>query len=176
MGDFGSGLFDSAAGIGSSDTLDVSSAPSFPITSSFPDTSGLGTGAGSMSTSDSALLSAGVFPDSTGILGGDSNSNPSGSSASGFLSGLGDLFAGIGQGVGAGIRASNIPKVPTATSGWQWNPTTGTYYNPTTGQSMTATGTITSLGSLGAGLTGNSGTLILLALGVVAFLVLRKKE
>ena len=145
-----------------------------------PDVGALGSSVGgglNMSTSDSALLSAGIFPDSTGILGtgADSSSGPSGASSSGFLSGLGDLFQGVGAGVGAGIQASNIPNVPRAGTGWQWNPTTGTYYNPATGQTMTATGTITSLGGLGAGLTGNTG-LILVALGVIAFLVFRKRE
>lgn len=104
----------------------------------------------------------------------DTSSDISGDSSSGFLSGLGDLFAGIGAGVGAGIAGSNIPKLPTAGSGWVFNPTTGTYVNPVTGQSLTSTGTIPSLGGFSS-ITGNS-TFLLIALAVIAFLLLRKKE
>jgi hypothetical protein len=111
----------------------------------------------------------GIFPDSV-----DSSSSPDGIGSSGFLSGLGDLFAGIGSGVGAGIAGSNVPKVPTAGSGWQWNAATGTYYNPVTGQTMTATGTVPSLGTLGAGITGNSGLLIIGAIVIGAMFLFRR--
>jgi hypothetical protein len=116
------------------------------------------------------LMASGVGSSST--FQDFSNSDNSGGSSSGWLSGLGDLFAGIGQGVGAGIAGSNIQKLPVAGSGWQYNPATGLYVNPVTGQSLTATGTIPSVAGLGASLGGSGMTLILLA--VVAFLVLRK--
>lgn len=104
----------------------------------------------------------------------DTSSSPAGDSSSGWLSGLGDLFSGIGAGVGAGIQGANLPRMPAASSGWQFNPATGAYFNPMTGQSLTSTGTIPSLGGLAAGITSNS-TFMLLLIGVVAFLLLRKK-
>ena len=128
-----------------------------------------------MSTSDSALLSAGIFPDSTGILGaGNTSAAPSGDSASGFLSGLGDVFQGIGAGVGAGLKAANTPNVPGAGSGWIYNPATGTYTNQY-GQTLTATGTIPSLGNLSAMFSGSSGIFMLALVGLGAYFILRKR-
>jgi hypothetical protein len=86
-----------------------------------------------------------------------------------FLSGLGNLFSGIGSAVGIGLKASNTP---TPGSGWVYNPATGLYTNPATGQVMTATGTITSAGGL-AGLTGSPITLLLLA--GLGYILLRKR-
>lgn len=120
-----------------------------------------------------------MIPPITAFSGGssvsfqDTSSSPNGDSSSGWMSGLGDLFAGVGAGVGAGIQASNLPHVPAVGSGWQYNPATGAYYNPLTGQSLTSTGTIPSLGGLGAGISGGSG-LMLILLAVVAFLLFRK--
>jgi hypothetical protein len=108
------------------------------------------------------------FAGSAPIAGADSG----GGDSSGWLSGLGDLFAGVGSAVSAGIKASNVPSgnVP---SGWAYNPATGTYYNPATGQSLTATGTLTSLpGFVG----GSSNIFLYLILAVVAFFLLRKKS
>lgn len=107
----------------------------------------------------------------------DTSSAPDGGDSSGWLSGLGDLFQGIGAGIGSGIQASNLPKVPTAGSGWVFNAATGTYVNPITGQALTATGAVPSLGSLGSGLTSlTSNPILLIGLIVVGFLLLRKKE
>jgi hypothetical protein len=143
-----------------------------PVDVTSPAVPSFGTGVSTVGTSP-----GNIFPDSgsTFVDIQDTSGDPSGSSSSGWLSGLSDVFAGIGAGVGAGIAASNLPKVPTAGSGFVWNPTTGTYFNPQTGQSLTATGTLPSLGSLGAGLTGNTG-IILVILAIVAFVMLRKRE
>jgi hypothetical protein len=103
----------------------------------------------------------------------DTSNDTSGDSSSGWMSGLGDLFAGIGAGVGAGIAGSNLPRTPVAGSGWQYNPATGTYVNPITGQALTATGTIPSIGGLGATLSGNN-TIMIVVIAVVAYLLLRK--
>jgi hypothetical protein len=97
-----------------------------------------------------------------------------GGDASGWLSGLGDLFAGAGSAISATIRASNAPNVPNAGSGWVYNPATGHYYNPLTGQALTATNTLPSAGLAGA-LTG-SNTFLIVILAVVAFFLLRKRE
>lgn len=104
----------------------------------------------------------------------DSSDDSSGSSSSGWLSGLGDLFAGIGAGVGAGISGANMPTPPRAPSGWVFNQATGQYYNPATGQALTSTGTLPSMGGFNLGLGGNSGFMLIL-IGVVAFLLLRRR-
>lgn len=98
-------------------------------------------------------------------------------SSNGFLSGMSDLFNSIGSGVAAGIKASNVPTIPTAGSGWVYNPATGGYYNPLTGQQLTSTGTITSQG-LTSGLTGLLGgsSAILVLLAVVLVFMFRKKS
>ena len=98
----------------------------------------------------------------------------SGSDTSGWLSGLGDLFQGIGTAVSSGLAASNIPKLPNAGGGWVFNPTTGQYYNPATGQALTATGTLTSAAGFTGAVTGQSSFLLLALVGLVAFFLLRK--
>lgn len=98
----------------------------------------------------------------------------SGSDSSGWLSGLGDLFQGIGTAVASGLAASNVPKNPTIGSGWVFNPTTGGYYNPATGQALTATGTLTSAAGFTGAVTGQSSFLLLALVAVVAFLLFRK--
>lgn len=89
----------------------------------------------------------------------------------GYLSGLGDLFQGLGAGIASGIKASNSPTI-NPSSGWVYNAATGNYINPATGQAMTATGTLPSAGGLGA-LT--SSPVLLLGLGLIAVLLIRKK-
>lgn len=108
------------------------------------------------------------FASAPPIAGADT----SGGDSSGWLSGLGDLFSGIGAGVAAGIKASNIPSAAVP-SGWVYNQTTGAYYNPATGQALTATGSLTSLPGLASFGSGN--TFIYLILAVVAYFLLRKK-
>lgn len=103
-------------------------------------------------------------PDSSG--GGD---------ASGWLSGLGDLFAGAGSAISATIRASSAPSVPTAGSGWVYNPTNGHYYNPLTGQALTATNTLPSAGLAGA-LTGSNSFLLLILAAVAFFFIAKRRE
>lgn len=103
------------------------------------------------------------------VSGGDDGNNDS----SGWLSGLGDLFAGVGSAVSSGLRASNAPQGNPG-SGFVFNPATGQYYNPVTGQALTATGTLTSAGMSGSLFSSNS-TVMLLLLGLIAFLAFRKK-
>lgn len=93
---------------------------------------------------------------------------------SGFLSGLGDLFQGIGAGIGSGLKGANIPTA-TVPSGWVYNAATGSYYNPATGQALTSTGTLTSVPGF-AGLTGSSTSMLfLVALAIGAFLLFRHR-
>lgn len=100
------------------------------------------------------------------------SSDSSGGDASGWLSGLGDLFQGVGSAVSSGLRAANAPNVPSA-SGWVFNPATGQYYNAATGQALTSTGTLPSGGIF----TGSSSNLFVIALiGLAAIFLLRKKE
>jgi hypothetical protein len=108
------------------------------------------------------------------VLDDSSSGDGNGGSSSGWLSGLGDLFAGIGAGVGAGIQGSNMPTPPRAPSGWVFNQSTGQYYNPSTGQALTATGTLPSMGGFNLGLGNNSGVMLLIV-AVIAFLFLRKR-
>ena len=102
------------------------------------------------------------------VAGPDSSGNDS----SGWLSGLGDLFSSVASGVSTGLRAANFPNVPSAGSGWVFNPATNSYVNPITGQSLTSTGTLTSAG-LGTAF-GQSGLLTILLIGALIFLFLRK--
>jgi hypothetical protein len=95
--------------------------------------------------------------------------------ASGWLSGLGDLFTGVGSAVSATIRAANLPNVPNAGSGWVYNPTTGHYYNPLTGQALTATNTLPSAGLAGA-LTGSNTFLLLILAGLAFFFFAKRRE
>jgi len=106
-----------------------------------------------------------------GLTAGPDNS---GSDTSGILSGLGDLFAGIGSAVGSGLAASNLHQLPTASSGWAYNPATGQYYNPVTGQALTATGTLPSAASFFGG--GSSNFLIIALLAVLAFFLFKRRE
>jgi len=103
-----------------------------------------------------------------GVTGGDDGGNDS----SGWLSGMGDLFQGIGSAVSSGLRAANAPSGSPG-SGFVFNPATGQYYNPVTGQALTATGTLTSAGAAGSLFSSNS-TLMLILLAAVAFLAFRK--
>jgi hypothetical protein len=92
---------------------------------------------------------AGVFstpPPPPGVAA-PASSEGGGSDSSGWLTGLGDLFQGIGSVVISGIQASNAPAAPTPGSGWVYNPTTGTYHDPATGRALTSTGTLTSAGA-----------------------------
>lgn len=111
-----------------------------------------------------------VIAASGGITGGDDGGNDT----SGWLSGLGDLFQGVGSAVSSGLRAANAPNNNPG-SGFVFNPTTGQYYNPVTGQALTATGTLTSAGMSGS-LFSSNGNLILLALAFLAFLAFRKRR
>jgi hypothetical protein len=110
-------------------------------------------------------------PTDTSVVAGEDSS---GSNSSGWLSGLGDLFQGIGTAVSSGLAASNIPKLPNAGGGWVFNPTTGQYYNPATGQALTATGTLTSAAGFTGAVTGQSSFLLLALVGLVAFFLIRK--
>ena len=109
--------------------------------------------------------------DNTTIVPGEDSS---GSDSSGWLSGLGDLFAGVGKAVSSGLAASNVPKLPTVGGGWIYNPTTGGYYNPATGQALTATGTLTSAAGFTGAVTGQSSFILLALVGLVVFLLVRK--
>jgi hypothetical protein len=100
------------------------------------------------------------------IPSGDS----SGSDSSGWLSGLGDLFQGIGTAVSSSLKAANAPTLPSPGSGWVWNPATQQYYDSATGRALTSTGTLTSAGSLG----GSNGVFWII-LAAVAFILFRKK-
>lgn len=96
----------------------------------------------------------------------DTSSNDS----SGWLSGMGDLFQGIGSAIGSGLAASNIPKPATAT-GWVYNPATGQYYNSATGQALTSTGALPSAGIFTGS---NSNFIVLLLIGIAAFFLLSR--
>jgi hypothetical protein len=98
-------------------------------------------------------------------------SGGSGSSNSGWLSGLADIFQSVGSGIGAGLRGANVPSVNPG-SGWVYNSATGQYYNPVTGQALTATGTLPSAGISSSFL---SNPIILIFIAIVAFLFLRKR-
>lgn len=96
----------------------------------------------------------------------DTSSNDS----SGWLSGMGDLFQGIGSAIGSGLAATNVPK-PAMATGWVFNPATGQYYNSATGQALTSTGTLPSAGIFTGS---NSNFIILLVIAVAAFFLLRR--
>jgi len=127
-----------------------------------------------MSTSPSALCDqtdpfASLNPFCNGTLTGGQQSgaaspgggpNPSApsspldpNSAAGILSGLGNLFSGVGAGVSAGLKAANTP----------------TFQYPY----LTSTGVNTSVSSLGSLF---SSPIILIGIALVAFLLLRKRE
>lgn len=108
---------------------------------------------------------------STVVAGADPST---GSDSSGWLSGLGDLFQGIGTAVSSGLAASNIPKLPNAGGGWVYNPATGGYYNPATGQALTATGTLTSAAGFTGAVTGQSSFLLLALVALVAFFIIKR--
>jgi hypothetical protein len=99
----------------------------------------------------------------------------SGGDASGWLSGLGDLFSGVGAAVSGTLKAANAPSVPSAGSGWVYNSQTGHYYNPLTGQALTATNTLPSAGLAGA-LTGSNSFLLLILAGFVFFFLAKRRE
>ena len=99
---------------------------------------------------------------------------PDDSDTSGWLSGMGDLFAGVGTAISSGLRAANAPNVQPG-SGFVFNPSTGQYYNPVTGQALTATGNLTSAGAL-PGLFGGNNSLLIIALALLAFMFFRKRE
>ena len=99
-----------------------------------------------------------------------SGSDSSGADTSGWLSGLGDLFAGVGTAVSSGLKAANTPNVPSA-SGWVFNPATGQYYNAITGQALTSTGTLPSAGIFSGG---SSNTIVLIIIAIAAFFLLKK--
>lgn len=103
-------------------------------------------------------------------LGGTSGD---GSDASGWLSGLGDLFAGIGTAVATNLKAVNAPTPSGPGSGWVYNPVTQQYHNAITGQALTSTGTLTSAGLGGSLLGGGSLTFLLLAF--IGWLLFRHK-
>lgn len=119
---------------------------------------------------DYSAYSSQPATDTTIVPGPDS----SGSDSSGWLSGLGDLFQGIGSAVSSGLAASNVPKLPTVGGGWVYNPATGQYYNPATGQALTSTGTLTSAAGFTGAVTGQSSFILLALVGLVAFMLLRK--
>lgn len=102
------------------------------------------------------------------------SADSSGSDSSGWLSGLGDLFQGIGTAVASGLSASNVPKLPTVGGGWIYNPTTGGYYNPATGQALTSTGTLTSAAGFTGAVTGQSSFILLALVALVAFMLIKK--
>lgn len=103
--------------------------------------------------------------------GVSAGADSSGTDSSGWLSGLGDLFSGVGTAVSSGLKAANTPNVPVA-SGWAYNPVTQQYYNAITGQALTSTGSLTSAGIF----TGSSSnTFILILLAALAFILLRRK-
>jgi hypothetical protein len=107
-----------------------------------------------------------MFPDlsdAAAAVGGGDNSG--GADSSGWLSGLGDLFSGIGSAVSSGLKASNVPSVNPG-SGWVYNKTTGNYYNPVTGQALTATGTLSSAGAFSGALNGSNGLFLILLVGL----------
>lgn len=112
---------------------------------------------------------AGVFsapPPPPGVAAPASSDSGSGSDNSGWLTGLGDLFSGVGNIVVSGIRAANTPAPAAIPSGWTYNPATAQYHNAQ-GQAVTATGTLTS-----AGLSNNS-SLIWVVLAFLAFVLLK---
>lgn len=113
------------------------------------------------------VSTASPAPAATVVAGAGSD----GGDSSGWLSGLGDLFQGIGAGIGSGLRAANVP-TPSIPSGWVYNPSTGGYYNPATGQALTSTGTLTSQAGLVGGLGSNSFLIIVIV--VVAFLIFKR--
>lgn len=98
----------------------------------------------------------------------------SGSDSSGWLSGLGDLFAGVGKAVSSGLAASNVPKLPNVGGGWIYNPATNGYYNPATGQALTSTGTLTSAAGFTGAVTGQSSFLLLALVALVAFFIIKR--
>lgn len=98
-----------------------------------------------------------------------------GADQSGWLSGLGDLFNGVGSAISSGFRAANLPSTPSAGTGWVFNPATGHYYNPLTGQALTATNTLPSAGLAGA-LTGSNSFLFLIVIGVLAWFLVKRRE
>jgi hypothetical protein len=98
----------------------------------------------------------------------------SGSDASSWLSGLGDLFAGVGSGIAAGFKATSSPKA-NIPSGWVYNPANGNYYNPATGQALTSTGTLTSVPGLLGNLTGGNSFVFLILIGVLVYLFVRHR-
>lgn len=107
-------------------------------------------------------------PSAGAVSSGDDGNNDS----SGWLSGLGDLFSGVGTAVAAGLKASNVPNAQPG-SGFVYNPATGQYYNPVTGQALTSTGTLTSAGGLSS--IGSNSTFILIALALIGFLLIRRR-
>jgi hypothetical protein len=121
-----------------------------------------------MATPSSSLYGTEAYVP-TEVSGGDSGGNDS----SGWLSGLGDLFSGVGSAVATGLKASQVRNVQPS-SGFVFNPTTGQYYNPVTGQALTSTGSLTSAG-LGGSLFSNNSTLMIILLAVIAFLAFRHK-
>jgi hypothetical protein len=103
--------------------------------------------------------------------GGDSSG---GSDVSGWLSGLGDLFAGVGSAVASGLHAANVPKA-TVPSGWVYNQATGNYYNPATGQALTSTGTLTSVPGFVGNLTGGNSLIFILIIGILGYIFFVRK-
>jgi hypothetical protein len=97
-----------------------------------------------------------------------------GSDASSWLSGLGDLFAGVGSGIAAGFKATSSPKANIPT-GWVYNPANGNYYNPATGQALTSTGTLTSVPGFLGNLTSGPSFVFLILIGVVVYLFMRHR-
>lgn len=122
-----------------------------------------------------SLGSLGGSTQTGGVTSGGTSSTPpaqAGGTAgsSSWLSGLGGLFSGLG-GLAAGIsKAVNAPGGSSAS--WVYNPATGLYTNPATGQVVTSTGTLSSAVGLNSLV---SSPLLLLGLGVLAILLLRKK-
>ena len=108
--------------------------------------------------------------DAAGATGAGCDGSSGGTDTSGWLSGMGSLFSGIGTAISSGLKAANTHNVPTA-SGWVFNPATGQYYNALTGQAMTSTGALTSGGIF----TGSNTNLIVVALVVLAAIFLMKR-
>ena len=124
-------------------------------------------------SSGNAIAPPGIDVSGGASAAGGSGSTPSDGSSndsSGWLSGLGDLFQGIGTAVSSGLRASNIPSVPSA-SGWVYNPATQQYYNPATGQALTSTGALPSAGIFTGS---NSNIVVILLIGLAALFLLRR--